>query len=563
LDCALRSIDEKCDIEDPAEQVMALPDLPPMRLFRPNGENKVVDVYIMYAKNAPASNNFCDLGEEPKEDYEDFYDWYSFSHCMKALERNNDQATIRFLKSVAFVLQMASTTNALPNKWGGIFGQEFTNLYQCKVATAQTSEKKEEEKERTEEDEEPIQIIKPLPVTVLSGFLGAGKTTILTHVLQNRLGLKVALIVNDMGAVNIDASLLQQGTQLQKGEEQLVELSNGCICCTLREDLLTEVKSLAERQQFDYLIIESSGISEPLPVAETFTFTDDEGKTLSDVASLDTLVTVVDGSTFVHELQTLESLKQRGWHDDPEDARTVAHLLYDQVEFANVIILNKIDLMTEKDIQQVRSLLKKFNPDALIIESEHGRINPSAILGTKLFTLSKAEEHEEWLQEARIGEHIPETIEYGIHSFTYKSRRPFHPERLHNVLFTSMEKREKPFDTLLRGKGFVWIANHSEFQGIFAFAGGRSSLVAGSLWWASVPKEEWPETLEEAIRPMWSEPHGDRQQEVVLIGQGMDIQAIIKGKFFLHRTCTRPINFLMHQTCTMPADSECFVFCCW
>ena len=304
-------------------------------------------------------------------------------------------------------------------------------------------------------------------------------------------------------------------------EEKIVELSNGCICCTLREDLLQEVATLAAANRFDYLIIESSGISEPLPVAETFTFKDDDGVTLMDVAELDTCVTVVDGSAFLRELDTLESLRQRGWHAAEEDERTVSHLLCDQVEFANVIVLNKCDLIDAAEKATVKALLRKFNPNAEIIEAVRGNVDPAKLLGTKRFSLAEAETHEEWLKEARIGEHTPETVEYGIHSFTFRSLRPFHPARLQKA-FAQMEARAAPFDTLLRAKGFAWLATRCDIQGIFAFAGRRCSLEPGPIWWAAVPKNEWPGYLEEMIKPLWHEPFGDRQQEIVMIGQRMD-----------------------------------------
>ena len=307
----------------------------------------------------------------------------------------------------------------------------------------------------------------------------------------------------------------------------MVELSNGCICCKLREDLLTEVAQIAAQGVFDYLLIESSGISEPLPVAETFTFEDSTGLRLGDIAEIDTMVTVVDGSRFMSELQSLESLQSRDWQADKEDERQISHLLCDQVDFANVIVLNKCDLMEADEQAQVRQWIAKMNPTADIVQAVHAAVPLNKILGTGLFSMSKAEAHPQWLQEARVGDHVPETVEYGISSFTFRALRPFHPERLHVVL-EAMARHEAPFERLLRAKGFVWLATRPDLQGDFSLAGNQYTLVPGNPWWATIDKEHWPVGLAEAMAPLWHEPHGDRQQEIVLIGQEYD-RAVVEG----------------------------------
>jgi G3E family GTPase len=370
-----------------------------------------------------------------------------------------------------------------------------------------------------------------LPVTLLSGFLGCGKTTLLSHILSNYEGLKVAILVNDMGEINIDAALIKTTVNVRQREEHIVELSNGCICCTLREDLLVEVANIAADTSFDYLLIESTGVSEPMSVAETFTFEDAGGLKLGDVAEIDTLVTVVDGSRFMNELDTLESLRARNWHADPEDKRTIAHLLCDQVEFANVIILNKCDLMSYKDKIQVKALIQKMNPTARLIESEFSNVPLESVLGTRLFSMSEAEKHEGWLQEARYGEHTPETEEYGIGSFTYRATRPFLPHKLDTVLKNLLGGFEAPFDSsnVIRAKGFIWLANCPQLQGEFSLAGNHYSLLPGNPWWAEIDKSHWPENLERDIGPLWHEPYGDRQQEIVVIGQNLNQEAVCRA----------------------------------
>ena len=315
-----------------------------------------------------------------------------------------------------------------------------------------------------------------------------------------------------MAEINIDANFIKSVGGLKEESERMVELSNGCICCTLREDLLEGLAHLAAQQLYDYCIIESSGISEPLPVAETFTFKDeDSGVCLGDIARLDTLVTVVDGHAFVHELASVETLRTRNWHADEEDERTVSHLLCDQVEFANVIVLNKMDLVTPEEKMRVRRLLSEMNPPANIVEASFGRIPCKAVLATGGFQLAEAQKHEMWLKEARVGEHKPESEEYGVGSFVFKARRPFHPRRLWGAL-RAVESKRPPFESVVRAKGIAWLGTRHHQAGIISFAGRLAELLPGPPWWESVPRAEWPEGLEEELKPLWDAEHGDRQQ---------------------------------------------------
>ncbi|MEM8563286.1 MAG: zinc metallochaperone GTPase ZigA [Pseudomonadota bacterium] len=357
-----------------------------------------------------------------------------------------------------------------------------------------------------------------LPVTVLSGFLGAGKTTVLSHILNNRSGQKVAVIVNDMSEINIDSAIVQNEVSLSRSEEKLVEMSNGCICCTLREDLLEEVTKLAREGRFDYLVIESTGISEPLPVAETFTFADESGVSLSDVADLDTMVTVVDAVNFLKDFEEAKYLQETGESLGEEDHRSVTDLLTDQVEFADVILVSKTDLATTEQVERLQAILKSLNTSAKIIPIVQGNVELDQVLNTRLFDFDRARQAPGWLKEMR-GEHVPETEEYGIGSFSFLARRPFHPERFYQFLH-DIEKYGK----LLRSKGYFWLASRPEFAGQWSQAGGIAHYGFAGMFWKAVPKKSWPtdrETLAH-IESLWVEPFGDMRQELVFIGQQLD-----------------------------------------
>ncbi len=368
-------------------------------------------------------------------------------------------------------------------------------------------------------------MIQKLPVTVLSGFLGAGKTTVLNHILTNREKRRVAVIVNDMSEVNIDAALVKGGeAALSRTEEKLIEMTNGCICCTLREDLLVEVGRLAQEGRFDYLVIESTGISEPLPVAETFTFQDDTGKSLQEITRLDTMVTVVDAENFLCDYEESASLIDRGIALDESDERNIVDLLVEQVEFANVIVINKMDRVTDDERDRLRSLLHKLNPDARLVEAKYGKVPLDTILNTESFDFEIASSAAGWMKQIR-GEETSEKDEYGISSFVFRARRPFHPKRLEAFLETSTSAG------LLRAKGFIWLASRPTEMGILALAGRSCTLNSNGHWLADIPRHEWELTDEDLKETMatWDESVGDRSQELVLIGRHLD-EDLLRGK---------------------------------